>query len=82
MIIWQQDNRWKIMPTENIPAVLLPHSLVFPWLTILNFRLASGRRRSVMIFADAMDAETFRRLRVRLKVSAKKLFKKTSLSSD
>ena len=44
--------------------------------TILNFKLESGRSRSVMIFSDAINTEQFRQLRVRLKVSSGKLFKK------
>jgi len=75
-IIWKLDNQWKVFDKEVYQASLLPGSIVFPWLTILNFKLDSGRSKSVMIFTDAISSEQFRQLRVRLKVSSEKLFKK------
>ena len=49
-------------------ATLLGSSCVTPWCTVLNLRLAGKRcSRSMVIVPDAVDAQTFRRLRVRLR---------------
>jgi hypothetical protein len=63
------DGRWLITtarPTLS-PAVLLPNSLVLPWLTVLVFRLEDGRRRAVLLLPDNVEENAFRRLRVRLR---------------
>jgi len=36
----------------------------------MNFVLANGKKQSLFLFKDSLDAEQFRRLRVRLKVQA------------
>ena len=48
-------------------ATLAPHSLIHPWLVVLNLVLPDGRRASRVLFPDALDPGTFRRLRVRLR---------------
>jgi len=78
-VIWKQGNKWEVIDKENYKASLLSNSLVFPWLTILNFKLETGRLRSVIIFPDSLDKEVFRQLRVRLKVSSGKIFKPEKL---
>ena len=77
LIIWKHDNQWEIIGNKKCLAELLPGSRVFPWLTVLNFKLENGCLRSVVIFPDSIATEQFRQLRVRLKVSSNKLFKKT-----
>lgn len=73
-IMWQSDNHW-LLTSHNIryAAVLMPESLVTPMLVILLFRDETGRRQSVVIWPDSVDASAFRRLRVRLKLEAEKL---------
>lgn len=68
-LVWEEDGRWTLTTGngEDIEARLLPGSYVHPWLVILNF--ACGRRkRSAVLFPDALDPDTFRRLLVRLKI--------------
>lgn len=49
-------------------AKLLPGSFVSPYLTVLNLRLDGSRwARHVVILPDAVDGESFRRLRVLLR---------------
>lgn len=74
-IIWSSQNKWEVVDKEKYSAALLPDSIVLPWLVVLNFRLETGRNKSLIVFADAIDSQSFRKLRVRLKVSAGKLFK-------
>ncbi len=50
----------------GLSAEILPASQVHPQLTILHLRLENGRKRYIPIFADTLDAETFRLLRVRV----------------
>lgn len=51
-------------------ARVLPSSVVMPELTILNLRCDdSGRVRHVVLMFDSADADTYRRLRVRLRWS-------------
>ncbi|MDM8546502.1 protein YgfX [Candidatus Venteria ishoeyi] len=47
-------------------ATILPDSYVQPWLIVLNLRWEGGRE-SVVLFPDALAAECFRHLRVRLR---------------
>ncbi len=52
----------------HLPGRILPDSLVTPYFVILNVILGGQRRvRSVLILADAMEADSFRRLRVALR---------------
>jgi len=48
-------------------AVIDSSSYFHPWLVILRASLSSGRIYSLVIFPDAMDADQFRQLRVRLR---------------
>lgn len=53
------------------PAVLRYVSLAEPWLTVFGVRGASGRRHDILLLPDNVDAEPFRRLRVRLRQPAR-----------
>ncbi len=67
-ITWYEQG-WSIETADRaVPAELLDSSFVTHWLTILNFRCRDGSRVSSLLLADSVDAEVFRRLRVRLKV--------------
>jgi len=68
-----QDSGWRLYRDGVVcGADLLPGSLLTRWLTLLNFRLDTGQRLSVPLPADALGADDFRRLRVRLRVSGNK----------
>ena len=77
-IIWKQDNCWHIIGVDQ-QASILADSIVLPGVTILNFKLSSGAKKSIVIFFDAIDDELFRKLRVRLKVSSAKLLNPTDV---
>lgn len=47
-------------------AELLPGSVVQSWIVVLNFRLASGGRRTRVLLGDELAPELQRRLRARL----------------
>ncbi|NOX75942.1 MAG: hypothetical protein GXP17_04880 [Gammaproteobacteria bacterium] len=68
-LTWQADGDWLLQAHggDDIEATLLPGSYRHPWLVVLNFQLeGSRRRRSVVLFADALEPEMHRKLRVRL----------------
>jgi len=66
---WQQNNSWMISRHhELVSAKLCDSSFITSFLSILNFRFEDGFHQSILIFKDNIDAESFRRLRVRVKV--------------
>ena len=72
-LVWKENHDWLIdIYDKQYKAGLLANSFVSPWLCILNFRLHNQSKKSVIIFPDAIDRQTFRRLRVKLKVLANK----------
>jgi hypothetical protein len=63
------DGSWRVRAghAEPVSATLAHDSLVTPYLTVLVFKLADGRRRSLLMLPDNIEPETFRRLRLRLR---------------
>ena len=71
-LIWKADGDWLLETTEgeSLNATLHESTYVHPWLVVLNFR--QENKSGLLSFAlapDALDSETFRELRVRLKVA-------------
>ena len=68
---WGSGGRWQVgsRDGQELSATLSPDSFVRPWLTILRLRPESGGLvRNVVLLPDMLDAEAFRRLRVRLRL--------------
>jgi len=66
---WQDNGDWMIVQGHKlVPAKLTDSSVFTSFCSILNFKLEDGRQQTVLIFQDNIDAEMFRRLRVRVKV--------------
>lgn len=76
---WREDGEFELYlvdvnhvshAQQVITAQLLPSTTVLPWITVLNFSCVQQpwyqRRRSLVLLADSVDAEDFRRLRVHL----------------
>jgi len=61
------DDQWFIWDKRHnqYEAKLLGDSIVSPYLLILNFSI-KFRRRSLVLFPDALDKEAFRKIRVLL----------------
>lgn len=67
---WRETD-WLIRRAEREnKAELLASSLLMARLTLLHFKLDNGRRLCLLVLPDALDSGHFRRLRVRLRVSA------------
>lgn len=72
-LVWDADEHWTIYFTHgvSVPARLLPGSFVHHSLVVLIFALETKRRRHALVLTrDSLDADTFRRLRVRLKIES------------
>lgn len=52
---------------EFVAAELLPGATVHPWLSVIRLQTEDARRYTVVIAADSLAAEDFRRLRVFLR---------------
>lgn len=72
VLTWQADGEWLLETRDGqqLKASLHESTYVHPWLVVLNFR-QEGKRGllSFTLAPDALDPETFRELRVRLKVA-------------
>ncbi len=68
-VLFKPEGEWWITTAKQASCLgtLLPGGVVQPWLTVLVFRLADGRRRAVVLLADNVDPDGFRRLRVQLR---------------
>ncbi len=80
-LLWRTGNDWLIGARNGTrtTAHLNPESFVRPWLTVLLLAPASGGpTRNVVIFPDSLDAESFRRLRVRLRLESELVAAKRS----
>ncbi|MBC2678289.1 protein YgfX [Pseudomonas baltica] len=61
--VWTEAGSWQTVQ-------LRPDSMALPHVVVLRFRLAGQRRvRSACVLPDCLDADTHRRLRLRLKFS-------------
>ena len=70
-LLWQADGSWVISARgESQAAMLSAGNVVTTLFVSMNFVLANGKKQSLFLFKDSLDAEQFRRLRVRLKVQA------------
>jgi hypothetical protein len=65
-LVWARDGEWRLLERGGREHVcrLRPGSFRHPFLTVLNF--TGARRCTIVLLADSLDRDTFRRLRVRL----------------
>ncbi|MEA2092954.1 MAG: protein YgfX [Pseudomonadota bacterium] len=74
-LVWDSGNHWRLgLQSGTITrASLLPYVFIHPWLVILHFKRQDGRRSRLVLFADMLDPDDFRRLRVRLLIEMKQI---------
>lgn len=70
---WHPDGAWALTLTsgERRAATLLPSTFISLPLVVLNFRVGRWGRRAVPLFADALEPDRLRRLRVLLKIEGR-----------
>lgn len=71
-LTWDAQDNWILRRRDGVEqrAELLGDSLLLPFLVVLNFKPANGRRLSVAVLGDCLPAERFRQLRARLRISS------------
>ena len=66
---WQENGQWIVTQNNcHATAELCESSVVTSICSVLNFKREDGRLQSILLFKDNIDGESFRRLRVRVKV--------------
>ncbi len=66
---WQQGDQWVLGYADTFAAATLIGDVdVRRYWVLLRFRLDAGGTRSMLLMRDAVDTESFRRLRVRLRI--------------
>lgn len=71
--VWENNGKWLLETSEGkkLSAELGHYCFVHPGLTVVNLKLLNKpwykRNRPLIFLSDNIDAETFRRLRVRLR---------------
>ncbi|WP_296805868.1 protein YgfX [Thiocapsa sp.] len=69
-VLWESDGTWRIrfVSGAECEAHLSPATFITLPLVVLNFRLGLLHRRTLPVFADALDPDHLRRLRQRLRI--------------
>ncbi len=67
-LIWHAEGGWTVESAHSgrDDAELLGVSVVQSWITVLNFRLKHGGKRTRVLLGDELDSDQLRRLRARL----------------
>jgi hypothetical protein len=75
LLVWEEGNRVSLTlrSGQETGATLRPFVFMQPWLVILHFRCDDGRAARLVLMPDMLDADSFRRLRVRLLIDMKRL---------
>ncbi len=70
---WRRGNSWLVGQADGTTwmAELGPGTLLTPYLVGLDLRLDTGRRIDVILPPDALPADAFRRLKVRLRIEGR-----------
>ncbi|MEJ2362746.1 MAG: hypothetical protein P8Z75_15275 [Gammaproteobacteria bacterium] len=67
--IWQTSGDWLRTGEARLYSLNLSRSLQTPWFVTVTLSAAGIKNQRLLIFRDQLDADTFRRLRVRLKLA-------------
>ena len=69
-LTWDTESQWwlQFKGGREVTATLEKSTFVHPLLTILHFTTEENRRVAAILLPDNVDRETFRQLRVRLRV--------------
>lgn len=67
-LLWQKENQWIVQAANSEPqmASLSPMSFYISWLVVLVLKLESGANKVVVLPYDALEAQSFRQLKIRL----------------
>jgi hypothetical protein len=80
-LLLRADGGFDVLTATGSEAAALTYvSVAEPWLTVFGVRAASGRRHDIVLLGDNVEAEPFRRLRVRLRESGQPGFKRAGVA--
>ena len=67
--ILDRDNQWWVRDRagKETSIKLLPGAFVHPWIVVIRFAAVDSKKYALILSDDNLDAETLRRLRVRLR---------------
>jgi len=70
-LVWDESDAWWLTGVDGVakPALLRGDSLVTTWLVVLLFQGRWPGVRTVLLTSGSLDAESLRRLRVRLRLA-------------
>jgi hypothetical protein len=70
-IIWKDAQHCQLTLTSGrqLDVGLATQAFILPWLVVLHFKTPDRRFRYLPLFADMLDEDVFRRLRVRLRIA-------------
>lgn len=70
-LIWNEEDEWELMKAgkQYRFQYLEGNTVVLPWLVILVFRSGILHYHHVFVFKNSIEAEIFRQLKVRLKIT-------------
>ena len=70
-VTWKDAEHCRLMlqSGKQLDVTLNSQAFILPWLVVLHFRTTRRHLRYLPVLADMLDEETFRRLRVRLRIA-------------
>lgn len=70
-VIWYDTERCRLLlqSGKQLDVALASQAFILPWLVVLHFRTSRRRLRYLPVMADMLDEDTFRQLRVRLRIA-------------
>jgi len=66
------ENTWQYALNQHdfVSIEILPSSVLNTWLIILHVKTEAGKRENLLICKDTVNEDLYRRLKVRLKITA------------
>lgn len=66
--VWESSGTWRYGDSQQAFQVVQAKTVQTPWFVTITLRNAEGQQQLLLILHDQLDADSFRRLRVRLKL--------------
>jgi hypothetical protein len=66
--VWDANGSWRYGDNHQAFQVVLTKTVQTPWFVTIALRNAERQQQLLLILGDQLDADSFRRLRVRLKL--------------
>jgi hypothetical protein len=69
-VLWKEAGHCQLILNsgQQRRVSLAAQAFILPWMVVLHFKTPQRRLRYLLVLSDMLDDETFRRLRVRLRI--------------